>query len=70
MNGITKDVELTLKTAGAKTALSGVLNLDNWDGQTAIESLNKVCFDVHKGADGVSKTWSDVKLDIRFSSMK
>lgn len=30
--------------------------------KTAFESLHQSCFDLHKGEDGKSKTWSDVEL--------
>lgn len=28
----------------------------------AMEALNQACFELHKGADGVSKTWSEVHI--------
>ncbi|MFT4683638.1 MAG: hypothetical protein ACI863_000230, partial [Flavobacteriales bacterium] len=27
-------------------------------------SLNKICFDLHKGQDGISKTWNEVNIDV------
>jgi hypothetical protein len=38
--------------------------LDNWNAQHAVDSLNIVCKDLHKAADGISKTWNDVAINI------
>ena len=40
------------------------MDLKNWNAIDALNALNKVCFDLHKGADGVSKTWEDVAIEI------
>ena len=65
MNGITENLHFTIEddNQGA-LVISAVMNTDTWSAQAALESLNKACFDLHKGADGVSKTWSDVTIDI------
>ena len=39
------------------------MDLETWQSQTAIASLNVVCNDKHKGPDGVSKTWSEVAIN-------
>ena len=65
MNGVTKDLPLEVKiTEERRVAMTGVMNLKDWDALGALESLNKVCFDLHKGADGVSKTWEDVAIEV------
>jgi len=65
MNGITKDLPLEVKiTEERRVVLTGVMNLKDWDALAALESLNKVCFDLHKGADGVSKTWEEVAIEV------
>ena len=38
------------------------MNLENWDGLAAVASINKACEALHTGADGVSKTWSEVAV--------
>jgi len=43
------------------------MNLDTWNGQTAVASLNEACKDLHKGADGVSKTWNEVAIEVTSS---
>jgi hypothetical protein len=65
MNGVTKDLPLEVKiTEERRVAMTGIMNLKDWDALGALESLNKVCFDLHKGADGVSKTWEDVAIEV------
>lgn len=63
LNGNTENIPLQY-TANSDTSLSfdGVLNLEKWDALDAIISLNKACELLHTGADGVSKTWSDVAV--------
>lgn len=63
MNGVTNSFPITYSIKNEVFTLSGTMNLQEWKGQAAIESLNKVCFDLHKAADGVSKTWDDVQID-------
>jgi polyisoprenoid-binding protein YceI len=62
INGVTKDVPVETTFENNKFAVNGVINLEDFDALGAVESINKACFDLHKGADGVSKTWSDVAI--------
>ncbi|NRR91905.1 YceI family protein [Winogradskyella undariae] len=65
MNGVTADLPLDVSiTDERRVSLKGTMQLKNWDALGALESLNKVCFDLHKGADGVSKTWEDVAIEV------
>lgn len=64
MNGISFDLPITYSVNDKTVNIEAVMNLDNWSAQTAIEALNVVCFDLHKGDDGISKTWSEVKIEI------
>lgn len=45
--------------------ISTHLDLTKWNGQIALDSLNKECFDLHKGIDGISKLWPDVAVKIK-----
>jgi len=65
MNGIGKDFPITYILSDQIVELNATMNLDNWQAKAAIDALNKVCFDKHKGADGISKTWSEVTLNIK-----
>lgn len=65
MNGITSELPLEVKiTEERRVVMTGVMDLKEWDALGALESLNKVCFDLHKGPDGVSKTWDDVAIEV------
>ncbi|GAA4291801.1 YceI family protein [Aestuariibaculum suncheonense] len=65
MNGVTKDLPLTVEITDARrVSMTGTMNLADWDALGALESLNKVCFDLHTGPDGVSKTWDEVAIEV------
>ncbi len=62
MNGIERDDTLHLSLDGDVLTLDGTINLDDFKAQKALTSLNKTCKDLHKGPDGVSKTWNEVNI--------
>jgi len=65
MNGATNDLPLDVSILEERRVkMNGVLNLKDWNALDALTSLNKVCFDLHKGPDGVSKTWENVAIEI------
>lgn len=71
MNGVTNDLPLEVKISDeTQVSLIGTMDLKDWDALGALESLNKVCFDLHKGPDGVSKTWEDVAIEVNTSLQK
>ncbi|WP_044200785.1 YceI family protein [Flammeovirga sp. OC4] len=65
MNDMTKDVELVAKADKNVVVMKGSIDVATWNGLDAINALNKVCYDLHKGADGQSKLWSDVELFVK-----
>ncbi|MGE0562639.1 MAG: YceI family protein [Flavobacteriales bacterium] len=70
MNEIEKEIVLEYTVTENVVKLVGELDLNNWNGTEAIASLNKVCEDLHKGADGVSVLWPNVGLDIEVALSK
>ena len=64
MNGITQALPITFIVSDQMVTLEAVMDLDNWQAQTAIESLNEVCKELHTGSDRISKTWSEVKIEV------
>jgi hypothetical protein len=66
LNGQTKDVTMhyDVKNDQDYTA-TGSIDLMDFKAGEAVSSLNKKCFDLHKGADGVSKTWSEVAINLK-----
>ncbi|MDC9723161.1 MAG: YceI family protein [Urechidicola sp.] len=70
MNGITSDIPIKFKSNNNGVSIKGKIDLDNWNSQNAIESLNKACLDLHAGDDGISKTWNTVIIDVGFTELK
>ncbi len=64
MNGISKDFPINYIISGQVVEINAIINLDNWQAKIAIDALNLACKELHKGADGVSKTWNEVNLNI------
>lgn len=64
MNGISHQLPINYQINDNLINIEAVMDLENWKAQAAIDALNVVCFDLHKGEDGISKTWSEVKIDI------
>ena len=70
LNDIEKEVVFDYIVNDNLVKLTGELDLNLFDGKTAIESLNKVCEDLHKGADGVSVLWPNVGIEIEVALSK
>ena len=64
MNGMTQKLPFTYTITGKKFEMTATMNVLEWNAKSAIASLNEVCKDLHKGADGVSKTWEEVAINI------
>lgn len=64
MNGITKKLPFKYSLKGKVFQFTGTMKITDWKAEKALESLNTVCKDLHKGADGISKTWDEVALNI------
>lgn len=64
MNGMTTDFPVTVALKENTATINGVIDLKNWNALQALAALNEVCFDLHKGPDGVSKTWEDVAIEV------
>jgi hypothetical protein len=65
MNGVTNNLPLEITVEDERrVTLKGVLNLKEWNALEALASLNKVCYELHKGEDGISKTWEDVAIEV------
>lgn len=64
MNGITRELPIAYIITDNKVTVVGNMELDNWQAKAALDALNVVCKDLHTGDDGISKTWSDVKIEV------
>lgn len=64
MNDISNDVDCNYTVENDSISLNATIDIAKWNGLDAFAALNKVCFDLHKGADGESKLWSEVEIYI------
>ena len=64
MNGITRELPIAYIITDNRVTIVGNMDLDNWQAKAALEALNMVCKDLHTGDDGITKTWSDVKIEV------
>jgi polyisoprenoid-binding protein YceI len=62
MNGVDFDVKGTYTLEDLVFSFKASIDVASWNGVSGIEALNAVCKDLHTGADGVSKLWSEVAL--------
>lgn len=65
MNGLTKDLPFAYEMSKDTILISASMDLNNWQAQTALESLNQACLELHTGPDGVSKTWNEVSIQAK-----
>jgi len=64
LNGVTHELPIAYLLDGQMATMEATMDLDNWQAKTALAALNAVCKEQHTGPDGVTKTWSDVKINI------
>lgn len=55
----------TSKYSNKIIQIKGKLNLVNQFNGEAFNNIHKQCFDLHKGSDGISKTWEEVDVYIK-----
>lgn len=70
MHGISYDVEGDLTITEDDFTFNASIDVMNWNGMAAVNALNEVCFDLHKGEDGESKLWSEVAVSFNGSFVK
>lgn len=63
MNDVSCDLPFDYTIKNDEFKLTSSLNILSWKGQNALDSINSACYDLHKGADGISKTWEDVDIN-------
>lgn len=64
MNGITEKLPFEYSINDTTFSMKTTMDVDKWSAKKAIASLNEVCKDLHKGKDGISKTWSEVSINV------
>lgn len=68
MNDVTKQIPLEYTFENNLFSMKTTININDFGGQDALTAISKACFDLHKGPDGVSKTWEtvDIKGEVLF----
>ena len=61
-NDVKHPLTFSYDLKGDTLAMNSVLNLEDVNGMEALASINKACEALHKGDDGISKTWSEVNI--------
>lgn len=64
-NGLKKPLAYAYQIADGVISLQAEMNMDDWNGTDAVGSLNTECYELHKGADGESRLWPDVNINVR-----
>ena len=64
LNNVEREATLNYTLEDALLTLTGEIDLINFQAENAVAALNNVCEDLHKGEDGITKTWSIVELSI------
>lgn len=72
MNDVTKQIVTEYVYENNLFTLTSTLNLVEFGGEKAVNAINEACLDLHKGKDGVSKTWNlvDIKGSVLFENNK
>tara|TARA_R110002073_G_scaffold53840_4_gene138890 strand:+ start:93211 stop:93837 length:627 start_codon:yes stop_codon:yes gene_type:complete len=64
MNGLTEKLAFTYEIIEKEFKMSATMDVLNWNAKQSVDSLNDACKELHKGLDGVTKTWSEVAISI------
>jgi len=70
MNGLTKDIPFKYEMSKDTILINASMDLNNWQAQAALESLNQACLELHTGPDGISKTWDEVLIDAKIVTIQ
>lgn len=68
MNDVTKQIVTEYTYENKVFTLTSTLNLVEFGGEKAVAAINEACLELHKGKDGISKTWNlvDIKGSVLF----
>ena len=56
--------KIVTKTYSTSFSMATKMDVLNWNAKSSLDSLNLICKELHKGLDGISKTWSEVAINI------
>lgn len=70
MNGISKEYTGVVTVEGEKITMTTTIDILDFNGQIAIDSLGVVCEEKHTGPDGINKLWSTVDIAVSTTLVK
>ena len=70
MNNRSRKIPYTYARQNDTIVLFTHLDLNLWNAGEALNMLNEECYELHKGADGISKLWPDVDVSIKLPLKK
>ncbi|MEZ4287168.1 MAG: YceI family protein [Polyangiales bacterium] len=70
LGGVQKEVPFEVVVDGSTLTATASIDLNDFQGQAAVDSLNAACKELHTGTDGASKLWPDVGLKIESTLKK
>jgi polyisoprenoid-binding protein YceI len=70
MNGMSVDYDGTITVDGESITMNTTIDILDFNGQVAVDSLGIVCAEKHTGGDGVNKFWTDVNIAVKTTLVK
>ena len=64
INAVSNEVDFDYAVVEDTLSINGTIDVLDFDASAALKAINKACEVLHKGADGVSKTWSEANIYI------
>lgn len=64
INELENAVKMIYKTNDDMLKFAGNLDLSNWETENSFGALNAACKEYHTGEDGISKTWTEVYIEV------
>ncbi len=64
MNRQSNAVPMTYQVSDKAIEAIGKFDFLTFKGSKALDSIHQLCLELHKGADGVSKTWSEMGIKL------
>ncbi len=65
MNDQVNATEYSYSLTNDTLFINAHVDLTQWNGKAALDTLNNECYELHTGADGVSKLWPDVDVVLK-----
>ena len=64
INAVSNEVDFDYAVVEDTLSINGTIDVLDFGASAALKAINKACEVLHKGADGISKTWSEANIYI------